>query len=281
MRSFYLNDSDRGIDPNAAYDRSITQMGNFNTFGLSDYYSSSTGKYDIRQDEPRYAYDGDSIIEELNLSQVTNAADQLKQYGDDLFAIFDRYQGNYDYLADNAGVSDAELQNRLGLSGSEFQASADAQDQEYQREMRRMGVNPNSAKFAGFGTSNALQKAAGLSMTQNQVRQDARDESWKENMEVAQFGLNAGNSGAGAVATASSAYDLAGQKFSDNKIKYASLNENARQFDNQYALQQDQLKLSAQNQAFTQGAERFQNGMMQTIRNPWQSNQSISYDYGY
>ena len=266
---------DNGIDPKKAYQKSLDQMGRFNSFNLKNDQIN-------RLANVTYGYSDDQLKKAMNLNQVTDAADKLKKYGDDLFAIFDKYKDNYKYLGENAGVSDTELTNRLGEARSGFMANADAQKQEYERDMRRMGVNPNSAKFAGFGTSNALQKAAGLSMTQNTVRKDARDESWKENMQVAELGLKAGNSGVGAVSNAANAYGQAGKLFSDQKIKYDSLNESARQYNKSYSLNQDALKLKAQNQAFAQAANRWQKGILQTNRyNGFGNLKSSTYDYGY
>lgn len=276
-QNYYPGDYGQNLNGEMAYQKSLDQMGDFNTFS----WQMNSG-HDIRQDQPRYGYDADQLKEELNLDEVTGAADQLKQYGDSLFDIFDQYQGNFDYLGDNAGVSDGELQSRLGESSSSYLANADSQTAQYEREMRRMGINPNAAKFAGFGTSNALQKAVGLSLTQNQVRKDARDESWNENMQVAQLGLTAGNAGVGAVSTAANAYGQAGQQFTNNKIKYDSLNESARQFDNQYAMQQDALKLQAQNQAFGQASDRWQKGILQKNQyNAAGQYQSSDYEFGY
>ncbi|USE38676.1 hypothetical protein [Endozoicomonas sp. SCSIO W0465] len=111
---------------------------------------------------PRYGYDDQDGTYQLNIEAATDAADTLKEYGDKLFDVFDNYQPNFQYLGDNATVSDAQLQSRLGEASSDYQANSDLQQAEYERDMRRMGVNPNSARFAGFGTSNALHKALSL-----------------------------------------------------------------------------------------------------------------------
>ena len=195
--------------------------------------------------------------------------------------MFDNYQPNFQYLGDNATVSDAQLQSRLGEASSDYQANADLQQSEYERDMRRMGVNPNSARFAGFGTSNALHKAAGLSAIQNQVRDTAREESWNRNLDVAELGLDTAKTATDGVSSAASVYKLAADMFTDNKIKYDQLNEAARQYDLGYGFKQDEMKLAAQNQAFNQAANRWQNGLVQTYDNNGKWNYRESYDYEY
>ncbi|WP_175404743.1 hypothetical protein, partial [Endozoicomonas atrinae] len=67
----------------------------------------------------------------------------------------------------------------------------------------------------------------------------------------------------------------------DNKIKYDQLNEAARQYDLGYGFKQDEMKLAAQNQAFNQAANRWQNGLVQTYANPGKWNYSEKFDYEY
>ena len=273
-----------GIEPNSAYERSLRQMGDFNTFSLrNDHYSrmKNRGKFDMPDIAPRYAYNDEDNQSQLNIEAATDAADRLKEYGDKLFDVFDNYGSNYQYLGDNATVSDAQLASRLGQASSEYQANADLQQAEYERDMRRMGVNPNSARFAGFGTSNALHKAAGLSAMQNQVRDTARAESWQRNMDVAGLGLNAAAVGTDGVKGAASVYKIASDMYTDNKIKYDQLNEAARQYDLGYGFKQDELKLAAQNQAFSQGQQRWNSGILQTYQDSGKPTYRESFGYGY
>lgn len=272
-----------GLQPGSAYQVSLDQMGNFNTFSLN----SGTWPYGKSQQPempeiaPRYAYDDQDGTSQLNIEAATDAADTLKEYGDKLFDVFDNYQPNFQYLGDNATVSDAQLQSRLGEASSGYQANADLQQAEYERDMRRMGVNPNSARFTGFGTSNALHKAAGLSAIQNQVRDTAREESWNRNLDVAELGLDTAKTATDGVSSAASVYKLAADMFTDNKIKYDQLNEAARQYDLGYGFKQDEMKLAAQNQAFQQGQQRWQNGILQTYENNGQPNYRESFGFGY
>jgi len=258
-------------------------MGSFNTFSLgsSSWPWKNNTQPEMPEIAPRYAYDDQDGTSQLNIEAATDAADTLKEYGDKLFDVFDNYQTNFQYLGDNATVSDGQLQSRLGEASSDYQANADLQQAEYERDMRRMGVNPNSARFAGFGTSNALHKAAGLSAIQNQTRDTAREESWNRNLDVAELGLDTAKTATDGVSSAASVYKLAADMFTDNKIKYDQLNEAARQYDIGYGFKTDEMKLAAQNQAFNQGQQRWQNGILQTYENNGQLNYRESFDYGY
>ncbi|WP_419533946.1 hypothetical protein [Endozoicomonas sp.] len=272
-----------GLTGNSAYQKSLDQMGNFNTFSLggSNNHRNSGNGYGLPDITPRYAYDDSEQRYQLNIDAATDVADQLKEYGDKLFDVFDNYQPNFQYLGDNATVSDAQLESRLGEATSDYQANADLQQSEYERDMRRIGVNPNSARFAGFGTSNALHKAAGLSAIQNQVRDTAREESWNRNLDVAELGLDTAKTATDGLSSAANVYKLAADMFTDNKIKYDQLNEAARQYDLGYGFKQDEMKLAAQNQAFNQAANRWQNGLVQTYDNNGQWNYRESFDYEY
>ena len=99
-----------GLTGNSAYQKSLDQMGNFNTFSLggSNNRNSSNG-YGLPDITPRYAYDDSEQRYQLNIDAATDVADQLKEYGDKLFDVFDNYQPNFQYLGDNATVSDAQL----------------------------------------------------------------------------------------------------------------------------------------------------------------------------
>ena len=136
-----------GLTGNSAYQKSLDQMGSFNTFSLSSNNRQSRNRnggngYGMPDITPRYAYDEAENRSTINVDAATDVADKLKDYGDKLFDVFDNYQTNFQYLGDNATVSDAQLQSRLGEASSDYQANADLQQAEYERDMRRMGVNP-------------------------------------------------------------------------------------------------------------------------------------------
>ncbi|MGO0305036.1 hypothetical protein ACTL6P_00235 [Endozoicomonas acroporae] len=280
-----VTDQSYGLTGNSAYQKSLDQMGDFNTFSLGSgsnhFWTRNKPQPQMPDITPRYAYDDSEQRYKINVDAATDVADKLKDYGDKLFDVFDNYQPNFQYLGDNATVSDAQLESRLGEATSDYQANADLQQAEYERDMRRMGVNPNSARFAGFGTSNALHKAAGLSAIQNQVRDTAREESWNRNLDVAELGLNTAKVATDGVSSAANVYKLAADMYTDNKIKYDQLNETARQFDVGYGFRQDEMKLAAQNQAFNQAAQRWQNGLVQHYENNGKPNYRESFGYEY
>ncbi len=101
--------------------------------------------FDYGFDTPsEYAqFDQDQIRENLYL-------DDREGYAGDMFELFDQYKPQLEYIAENAGVSGAELSSNLANSGAQYNANHDAMTAAANRDLQRMGVNPNSGRYAAL-----------------------------------------------------------------------------------------------------------------------------------
>ena len=103
---------------------------------------------------------------------------------------------------------------------------------ESNRALQRMGVNPNSGRYAALTTGNALSKAAGYSANQNQVQQMAKQQDMNERMQAAQLGLGVGSQGA-------NMYNQMGAQMQSAQQFYDQMGESARQFNTSGQMQAD------------------------------------------
>ncbi len=78
-----------------------------------------------------------------------------------------------------------------------------------QRTMSRMGVNPNSGRFAGMLTDWGLARAAGEAAAKNNARKQARDESFTRNAGIAGIAQQGAGQAIDAASAAARAYGSA------------------------------------------------------------------------
>ncbi|RLC09963.1 MAG: hypothetical protein DRI24_20990 [Deltaproteobacteria bacterium] len=168
-------------------------------------------------------------------------ADQMVDFGEGAYELFDKFIPGMEHIAENQGVSEGELSNMLGESSSGYQANIDNQMGQAERRMGRMGINPNSGAWAEGSGGRAMEGAAGLSGLQQGVRSDARQQDWQERLSAAGIGLNVAGQGTNAMNSASGAYNQAYNSMAGMYGDYmgamgnmGNLTENARQFDNNY-----------------------------------------------
>ena len=92
-----------GLTGNSAYQKSLDQMGSFNTFSLGSgsnhFWRRNEAQPQMPDITPRYANDDSEQRYQLNIDAATDVADKLKDYGDKLFDVFDNYQTNFQYWA--------------------------------------------------------------------------------------------------------------------------------------------------------------------------------------
>lgn len=165
-------------------------------------------------------------------------ADALGQFGEGAYELFDQFKPGMEYIAENQGVGGQELANRLGTSSAGLQENIQNQEQQQLRQMGRMGIDPTSGQWQAGAGERAMQGAQGLSGLQQQVRQDARGEDWKQRMEAAGIGLNIAGQGTNALSQATGAYNDAlgayGGMYGDyigGLGNMGNLTENARQYN--------------------------------------------------
>lgn len=169
-------------------------------------------------------------------------ADELKQFGEGAYELFDKFKPGMEYIAENQGVGEQELANMLGTSSSGYQANIENQNQQQMRNMQRMGMDPSSGAYAAGAGNRAMQGAAGLSGLQQGVRQGARQQDWSERMQAAGIGLDAGKMGTDAMGRVAGAYgDALGNatnlygNYMNTMGNMANTTEGARQYDTGYS----------------------------------------------
>lgn len=165
-------------------------------------------------------------------------ATQLADFGEGAYELFDKFTPGMEYMAENQGVGEQELANRLGVSSAEMQKNIAGQEGQATRAMGRMGIDPSSGAWQAGAGERSIDAAAGLSGLQQNVRTDARDEDWKQRMETAGIGLNLAGQGTDALSTATGAYTDAlgayGGMYGDyigGLSNMGNLTENARQYN--------------------------------------------------
>lgn len=114
----------------------------------------------------------------------------------------------YGEVSENDLVGQATTDNTLA-----YNKAADAA----RRNMSRMGINPNSGRFAGMDIDIALTRAAAEAGARNLARIQARNENFNRAQTLANFGkgyndlaLNAANAATNALRSATNAYTAAG-----------------------------------------------------------------------
>ena len=164
--------------------------------------------------------------------------EQLIDFGEGAYELFDQFVPGMQQLAETQGVSGDELANMLAESSAGYKGNIANQNMQTSRAMGRMGINPASGNYQAMQGSRDLQEAAGLSGLQQSVRRDASDQDWQQRLQAAGIGLNLGSQGTDALSKASSSLNtsagIMGDAYGDYMSGYGQmrgLDENARQFD--------------------------------------------------
>ena len=249
-----------------------------NNPALPNAYSYTQGLYDELGLDFDYGFDTPSEYAQFDQDQIRENLylDDREGYAGDMFELFDQYKPQLEYIAENAGVSGAELSSNLASSGAQYNANHDAMTEAANRDLQRMGVNPNSGRYAALSTGNALGKAAGYSSNQNQVRQMSKQQDMNERMQAAQLGLNVGAQGA-------NMYNAMGAQMQSAQQFYDQMGEQARQFNAQGQMSANNQQLQMQNQMFNQAQQRHEKGLQLSYRtNPLTgTSENEEYSYGF
>jgi hypothetical protein len=125
------------------------------------------------------------ILEEMQRqgdvgARMADLAEEEQRFGIDRTRRFDDEYWNYAapisrQIADDARAfnTEAKREELAGIAGADWQQGFDGAMQQQQRGLQRMGVNPNSGRFAAMGNQMALGNAAGLAGAQNMARRQA------------------------------------------------------------------------------------------------------------
>ena len=224
-----LNDMAMGLP---GYKQLGEQYDRINQADFPDYMDKFAGMVGTPQDMMSQLYGGDDG------AYGPIGADELKQFGEGAYELFDQFKPGMEYIAENQGVGEQELTNQLGVASSGYQANIANQAAQEERRMGRMGMDPSSGAWAASAGDRAMEGAAGLSGLQQGVRQGARERDWKERMEAAGIGLNLAGQGTNAMSQAAGAYGNAASNLSNMYGNYmqgignmGNLTENARQYN--------------------------------------------------
>jgi len=196
-----------------------------------DLYSNQVGGLPDGSNIPGWGVDGNG-----NYGPI--GASQLAQFGEGAYQLFDKFVPGMEYIAENQGVSEGELANRLGEGSSSYQANIDNQLAQQERRLGRMGIDPTSGAYADNAGNMRMNAAAGQSANQQGILKNAREEDWSQRIAAAGIGLNVAGQGTNALQVATGAYGDAmgmyGDMYGDyvnNMGNMANLTENARQYN--------------------------------------------------
>ena len=154
-------------------------------------------------------------------SQLNNAIDDQGDFTNALSnqgARLNALSGNY--LSTAGTINDTAIPNLLkygevsendlvGRATTDNTLSYNKAYDAAQRNMTRMGINPNSGRFAGMGQSFALNRAAAEAGARNLARIQARNENFSRAGTLAGLGYNYSTLGLNAANSATSALNSA------------------------------------------------------------------------
>jgi len=200
-----------------------------------DQYSDQVGGLPTADNIPGWGMD-----ENGNYGPI--GAGELAQFGKGAYELFDQFIPGMEYIAENQGVSEGEISNRLGEGSSSYQANIDNQLAQQERHLGRMGIDPTSGAYTDNMSNMRMQAAAGQSANQQDILNSAREEDWSQRISAAGIGLNVAGQGTDALKTATGVYGDAMGMYGDMYGNYitqmgnmAGLTENARQYNHSQA----------------------------------------------
>ena len=200
---------------------------------------------------------------DISNRKVMGAVNDYGDYADDIADQSSRLNGQANYLRglsgkfgdisdtlNNVGINNLLKYGEVSESDLVGQAATDnslaygkALDAS-QRNLTRMGINPNSGRFAGMTQSFALKRAAAEAGARNQARLQARNENFQRANTIAGLGYNYSNLGLSAANNATSAINSATSALgsaASAQGKYANMLNNLKR-QGQYAKAIGKLK---------------------------------------
>jgi hypothetical protein len=106
----------------------------------------------------------------------------------------------------NAGLSDSEQQEMVTTAGLTTQSAFDNAEASRNRNLQRMGVNPNSGAYAENTRKSAISKAVAKANSQNTARTQAEEMDYNQKVAAVGLGKGLSSSAAGLMSSASSNY---------------------------------------------------------------------------
>lgn len=200
---------------------------------------------------------------DISNRKVMGAVNDYGDYADDIADQGSRLKGQANYLRrlsgkfgdisdtlNNVGINNLLKYGEVSESDLVGQAATDnslaygkALDAS-QRNLTRMGINPNSGRFAGMNQSFALKRAAAEAGARNQARLQARNENFQRANTIAGLGYNYSNLGLSAANSTTSALNSATSAINsaaNQQAQYANMLNNLKR-QGQYAKAIGKLK---------------------------------------
>jgi hypothetical protein len=144
---------------------------------------------------------GDAIASQNSIAQ--QELDMAKEQ-------YDYYKTTYRPLEEeivaNAGLSDSEQQEMVTTAGLTTQSAFDSAEASRNRNLQRMGVNPNSGAYAENTRKSAISKAVAKANSQNTARTRAEEMDYNQKFAAVGLGKGLPSSAAGLMSGASSNY---------------------------------------------------------------------------
>lgn len=106
----------------------------------------------------------------------------------------------------NAGLSDSEQQEMVTTAGLTTQSAFDSAEASRNRNLQRMGINPNSGAYAENTRKSAISKAVAKANSQNTARTQAEEMDYNQKVAAVGLGKGLSSSAAGLMTSASSNY---------------------------------------------------------------------------
>jgi len=170
---------------------------------------------------------------------VSNVASGLYGTGSGLLS---QYGNNFAGLIDSMpGQSQMPLSDYVNAAGNDVASNFDRSRGIMGRNMSRMGVNPNSGRFAGLMAALSRQEAATRAGAMTDARITGQRENFSRGMQASQLGLNVANTGIGAQQSAGGLYGAAGGLYGQAAGQYGQAANDAGQYAGQQSMA-DQLQ---------------------------------------
>jgi hypothetical protein len=123
---------------------------------------------------------------------------------------YDYYKTTYRPLEEeivaNAGLSSSETNEMITKAGLTTQSAFDSAEASRNRNLQRMGVNPNSGAYAENTRKSAISKAVAKANSQNTARTQAEEMDYNQKVAAVGLGKGLSSSAAGLMSSASSNY---------------------------------------------------------------------------
>ncbi|SHG34433.1 hypothetical protein SAMN02745753_03741 [Marinomonas polaris DSM 16579] len=162
--------------------------------GYSAYNSNKNANKSMDQQGQALAYQNEIAQQELDM-----AKEQYEYYKT-------TYRPLEEEIVANAGLSDAEQQEMVTTAGLTTQSAFDSAEASRNRNLQRMGVNPNSGAYAENTRKSAISKAVAKANSQNTARSQAEEIDYNQKVAAVGLGKGLSSSAAGLMSSASSNY---------------------------------------------------------------------------